>query len=62
MSPVTGTPIAKAADNEMSSPPSRQSLPTIPLPVAPPIGGIVGVANESVERVCSQHTSRSVIT
>ena len=43
-----GPPVAKAADKtyEMPSPPSCQPLPTIPLSVAPPTGGDVGVAKE----------------
>ena len=48
VSPGTAPPIAKAADKTylMPSPPSHQPLPAIPLPVAPPTGGDVGVAKE----------------
>ena len=51
VSPGTAPPIAKAADKtyEMSSPPSHQPLPAIPLSVAPPTGGDVGVAKEGEE-------------
>ena len=51
VSPGTAPPIAKAADKtyEMSSPPSHQPLPAIPLSVAPPTGGYVGVAKEGEE-------------
>ena len=51
VSPGTGPPVAKAADKtyEMPSPPSHQPLPTIPLSVAPPTGGDVGVAKEGEE-------------
>ena len=53
VSPGTVPPIAKAADKtyEMPSPPS---LPDIPLSVAPPTGGDVGVAKEGGrgKRVC----------
>ena len=44
----TGTDLSvtnKTAD-EMPSPPFHQPLPATPLPVAPPTGGIVGVARE----------------
>ena len=51
VSPGTAPPIAKAADKtyEMPSPPSHQPLPAIPLSVAPPTGGDVGVAKEGEE-------------
>ena len=51
VSPGTVPPIAKAADKtyEMPSPPSHQPLPAIPLSVAPPTGGDVGVAKEGEE-------------
>ena len=51
VSPGTGPLVAKAADKtyEMPSPPFHQPLPTIPLSVAPPTGGDVGVAKEGGE-------------
>ena len=51
VSPGTAPPIAEAADKtyEMPSPPSHQPLPAIPLSVAPPTGGDVGVAKEGEE-------------
>ena len=51
VSPGTAPPIAKAEDAtyEMPSPPSRQLLPAIPLCVALPTAGDVGVAKEEEE-------------
>ena len=49
VSPGTDSPVTnKTADElyEMPSPPSHHHLPATPLPVAPPTGGIVGVARE----------------
>ena len=52
VSPGTAPPIANAADKmyEMPSPPSHHPLPTMPLSVAPPTGGAVGVANKREEK------------
>ena len=51
VSPGTAPPIAEAADKtyEMPIPPSHQPLPAIPLSVAPPTSGDVGVAKEGEE-------------
>ena len=48
VSPGTAPPIADKT-YEMPSPPSHQPLPVIPLSVAPPTGGNVGVAKEGEE-------------
>ena len=45
----TCTLVAKDKTCEIPSPPSCQPLPTIPLSVAPPTGGDVGVAKEREE-------------
>ena len=45
----TGTLVAKDKTCEIPSPPSCQPLPTIPLSVAPPTGGDVGMAEEREE-------------
>ena len=47
--PGTSTSLAKSDKEVNFFPQSHQSLPDIPLPVAPPTGGNVGVAREDEE-------------
>ena len=62
VSPGTAPPITKAADKtyEMPAPLSHQPLPAIPLSVALPTGGDMGVAREREEK--GVHDNIPVIT